>query len=183
MERELDFSSDYKSQANEIANLFSATFTASEGAQEGQLIGRLAKDLIAKTSDDDLFVFSSWQDGVLTGCIMFSRLGFDQDDRTVFVLAPVAVATSRQGQGVGQRLLRFGLDALRDSGIDVVITYGDPNYYAKVGFAPITEEIARAPLPLSQPEGWLGQSLTDRPLEPLKGPSTCVDALNSPAYW
>lgn len=179
----LEFSSDYKNRAQEIAALFEVTFAASEGADEGQLIGRLARDLIAKTKDDDLFVFSSWDGDALTGCIMFSRLGFDQDDRTVFVLAPVAVATDRQGQGVGQKLLTFGLNALRAAGVDVAITYGDPNYYSKVGFAPITEEIARAPLPLSQPEGWLGQSLTDRPLESLKGPSRCVDALNNPAYW
>lgn len=180
---ELDFSSDYKDRAQEIIALFSATFAASEGAQEGQLIGRLAGDLIATTKADDLFVFSSWDGDALTGCIMFSRLSFDQDGRTVFVLAPVAVATDRQGQGVGQKLLTFGLDALRAAGVDVAITYGDPNYYAKVGFAPITEQIARAPLPLSQPEGWLGQSLTDQPLESLKGPSRCVDALNNPAYW
>ena len=180
---ELDFSSDYKNRADEIAALFEATFTDSEGADEGQLIGRLARDLIAKTKDEDLFVFSSWDGDALTGCIMFSRLGFDQDGRTVFVLAPVAVATDRQGQGVGQKLLTFGLDALRAAGVDVAITYGDPNYYSKVGFAPITEEVAKAPLKLAYPEGWLGQALAGGPLEPLKGTSRCVEALNSSDYW
>jgi len=182
-EMKLRFSSDHKGHAEEIAGLFSATFTDSEGEEEGRLIETLARNMIATTKEDDLYVFSSWDGSVLTGCIIFSRLTFDQDDRAVFVLAPVAVATGRQGQGVGQRLLRFGLEALRDSGADVAITYGDPTYYAKVGFAPITEAMAKAPLPLSQPEGWLAQSLTDKQLEPLKGPSRCVQALNSRDYW
>lgn len=179
----LQFSSHYKDRAEDIAALFETTFTASEGAEEGRLIGKLAKDMIAQTPDDDLFVFSSLDGDVITGCIMFSRLRFDEDDRTVFVLAPVAVATGHQGQGTGQQLLNHGLDALRSRGVDVAITYGDPNYYGKVGFAPITEEIAKAPLPLSQPEGWLGQSLTNAPLDPLVGPSRCVEAINSPDYW
>lgn len=179
----LVFSSDHNNRADGIATLFERTFTASEGAQEGQLIGTLARNMIAKTMDDDLFVFSSWDGDALTGCIMFSRLRFEQDDRTVFVLAPVAVATDRQGHGIGQKLLTYGLDALRSNGVDVAITYGDPNYYCKVGFAQITEEIAKAPLKLAHPEGWLGQSLTDQPLVPLRGPSHCVEALNSADYW
>ena len=56
-------------------------------------------------------------------------------------------------------------------------------YYARVGFHPIRVEDAAPPQPLSQPEGWLGQSLTDAPLLPLVGPSRCAPALNDPAYW
>ncbi|MCG5517084.1 MULTISPECIES: hypothetical protein [unclassified Ectothiorhodospira] len=41
----------------------------------------------------------------------------------------------------------------------MVLTYGDPNYYSRIGFKPITEALAPAPFTLKQPEGWLGQSL------------------------
>jgi len=174
---------DFKERSDEIIALFVETFTASEGAEEGQLIGKLVRDLASKTKENDLFVFSSLDEGKVTGSIIFSRLAFEKDGRVVFILGPVAVKTSLQRRGIGQRLLRFGLDNLRKKGIDLAITYGDPNYYSKVGFAPITEEIAQAPLTLSHPEGWLAQSLTDRPLEPLRGPSRCVEALDSPAYW
>jgi putative acetyltransferase len=179
----VDFACDGKSRAGEIAALFKATFTASEGADEGALIGKLAMDLFEKTAGEDLFAFTCRDDDGLAGCIMFSRLRYPEDDRSVFVLAPVAVETSRQGRGIGQRLLRFGLDHLRREGIDVALTYGDPAYYGKVGFAPITEAVARAPLALQFPHGWLGQSLTERPLDPIPGPSRCVEALNSPDYW
>jgi len=147
------------------------------------LIGTLVRDLLSKTSDDDMVVFTSLEGDVVSGCIVFTRLTYGEDDRTVFILSPVAVRTRFQRRSIGQTLLRHGLDALRAQGIDVVMTYGDPNYYAKVGFAQITQDIARAPLPLTHPEGWLAQSLTDRPLAPLKGPSRCVAALDNPIYW
>ena len=67
--------------------------------------------------------------------------------------------------------------------MDVAVTYGDPAFYGKVGFAPITEDQVRPPCTLSFPHGWLGQSLTGRPLAPLKGPSRCVAALDKPEYW
>lgn len=169
--------------AEELARLFADTFTASEGEAEGRLIGALARDMLATTPDRDLLVVSAWEGGEPAGCIMFSRLAFAEDARTVFLLAPVAVATGRQGRGIGQRLLRHGLDELRRRGIDVAMTYGDPAYYGKVGFRPVSDTEVPAPFALSQPEGWLGQSLTDRPLDALKGPSRCVDALNRPEFW
>lgn len=170
-------------RSHEIVDLFTDTFTASEGPDEGRLIGALAQEMLATTPEADLHVYTASDEAGLAGCIMFSRLTYPEDERTVFVLAPVAVATGRQGQGVGTALLRHGLDDLRYRGVDVALTYGDPAYYARVGFAPITEDTARPPRALSMPEGWLGQSLTGKALEPLKGPSSCVSALDSPAYW
>ncbi|MGO4916102.1 hypothetical protein [Pseudogemmobacter sp. W21_MBD1_M6] len=103
--------------------------------------------------------------------------------RTVFILAPVAVAKSQQGKGLELKLPNYGLNCLRENSVDVALTYGDINFYSKVGFAQITQSVAQPPLALEHPEGWLGQSLTDKPLDPLKGPSGCVEALNSPNYW
>lgn len=179
----MDHAAEGRDRADEIAALFSRTFTDSEGADEGRLIGDLARALVADTPEADRYVFTARDDGALAGCIVFSRLTYPQDARTVFVLAPVAVATGRQGQGIGQALLRFGLAEMRRNGAEVAMTYGDPAYYGKVGFRPITEADAAAPFPLSIPHGWLAQSLTDRPLDRLMGPSSCVPALADPAYW
>jgi predicted N-acetyltransferase YhbS len=117
------------------------------------------------------------------GGAVFTRLAFADDPRTVFILAPMAVATDRQGQGIGQALLRHALDALQAEGVDVAMTYGDPAFYGKVGFLSVSTQTVAAPQPLSQPEGWVGQSLTGAPLSPLRGPCTCVAALNDPAFW
>jgi len=179
----MEFSTGFKGRNEEIIGLFNATFTASEGEDEGALIGELVRNLLGGTAEKDLYVFTAIESGVIIGSIVFSRLTYEQDERIVFVLAPVAVATDQQGKGIGQRLLTHGLDTLRSAGVDIAMTYGDPNYYAKVRFMPISEADAQAPFPLNHPEGWLGQSLSDRGMAPLTGPSRCVEALNDPAFW
>ena len=98
-------------------------------------------------------------------------------------MSPVAVLTDHQGKGVGQRLIRFGISHLKSEGARVLFTYGNPEYYARVGFRQIGEDIARAPVELTMPFGWLGQSLTDGGLGPLVGESRCVEALDNLEYW
>lgn len=176
-------SNAYAERRDEIAALFRSTFTDSEGPDEGELIGALAQSLMSDTAQEDLFVFSALEDDRVIGAAIFTRLTYPEDSRTVFLLGPVAVATRHHGQGVGQGLLSSALDDLRARGVDVAITYGDPKFYGRVGFEPITEDIAKAPLPLQYPHGWLGQSLTGPTLTPLVGESVCVEAFNDPAYW
>ena len=72
---------------------------------------------------------------------------------------------------------------MKNNNVELLFTYGDPNYYSKVGFKYISESIAKAPLILTYPEGWLAQSLAGENIEPISGNSTCVSALNSQQYW
>jgi predicted N-acetyltransferase YhbS len=179
----VDFSDTCEGIGAQVIDLFAATFTASEGAEEGALIGDLVRNLLSGTPRQDLYVFNAQDHGEIIGGAVFSRLTYSDDPRSVFILSPMAVATDRHGQGIGQALLKHALDVLRDDGVDVAITYGDPAFYGKVGFLPIDEEAAAAPLPLSFPEGWIGQSLTDKPFHALKGKCACVAALDDPAIW
>lgn len=179
----MQFTSSSRDRAEELAALYRTTFTNSEGAEEGQLIGKLVEDILSTTAENDMFAFSAIKDGQIVGAIIFTRMTFAEDERTVFLLSPVAVATSHQGKGLGQELLRHGLDHLRENGVDIALTYGDINFYARVGFAQISEDIASAPQPLQYPQGWLGQSLDGQDFTPLKGASTCVPAFDNPQYW
>lgn len=167
----------------EIIGLFSAAFTASEGADEGALIGRLVRDLLSGTAPEDIFVFLAEDRGTLIGGVIFTRLEFAGDSRTGFLLSPMAVAQERQGEGVGQGLLRHALDRLRAAGVEIAITYGDPAFYGKVGFLPMSPDDVPAPHPLSQPAGWIGQLLAGGAVPPLPGPSSCAAALDDPALW
>lgn len=167
----------------QIIDLCAAAFTASEGEAEGASIARLVTDLLGSIPSEDVLVVRALEGDELVGAAGFSRLRYDEDDRTVFLLSPVAVRADRQGEGVGQTMLTYGLDLLRERGVDVVLTYGDPTYYAKVGFRQVAEHLAAPPHPLSDPRGWLGQSLTDRDMRPLAGRSQCVPALDRPEYW
>lgn len=178
-----EVTSDWRGREDEIAELFRRTFAASEGAEEGAAVGRLARDLLATTPEADLRVFLAEEGGVLAGCILFTRLVYPKDGRSVFLLSPVAVAPEMQGKGLGQRLIAHGLRALRSEGAEVAVTYGDPAFYAKVGFAPVSAAQVAPPQPLGQPEGWLAQALHGEALGPLEGPSRCAPALDDPAYW
>ncbi|SFR00482.1 GNAT family N-acetyltransferase [Poseidonocella sedimentorum] len=179
----MDYIEEFTPHAEAIAELFAATFTASEGAEEGALIGALARRLIAETPTENMRVVTAWEDGALLGGIFFTRLTYAGDPRKVFITAPVAVATAHQGKGIGQRMIAHGLDALRQEGVDIAVTYGDPAFYSRVGFKPVAEVDLPAPQPLQQPQGWIAQSLTDAPLTPLRGPARCVAVLDDPALW
>ncbi len=147
------------------------------------MIGGLVLSLMDRTPADDMRLFAAEDEGEIIGAVAFSRLTYPEDPQKVVLLSPMAVAPSRQKQGVGQALLTEALAVLQADQIDVVITYGDPGYYGRVGFEQITEADAKAPLPLSMPHGWLGQRLDGHGKPALEGPSHCVAALDRADIW
>lgn len=175
-----------------IRHLFTSVFTESEGSSEGDLIGRLVHDLMATTPPQDLYGYCAVADEHpqearaeekrLVGAIFFSRLR-RASDQTLFLLSPVAVHPQRQGEGIGQRLIEHGLHEMMEQGTDGVVTYGDPAFYAKVGFSPLSTEIIPPPFELSQPVGWLGQALAADSFQPVQDPVACVAAFDDPALW
>jgi len=58
-----------------------------------------------------------------------------ESEVNAFLLGPVAIHTSYQGKGIGQKLINFGLNTLKENGVELAFTYGDPNFYSKVGFS------------------------------------------------
>ena len=169
-------------EARSIVQLFNSVFTQSEGEAEGALIGKLVTDLFDTTDHHDLFNFVAVDADAVVASIFFTRLKFD-DHQEVFMLAPVAVCRERQREGIGQALIRHGLKDLDGRGVEFVITYGDPAFYGKVGFQPVSPSTIRPPFNLTQPEGWLGQSLSEKSMTTLSGNCKCVDAFNTPVYW
>jgi len=178
----MDHSLTYAAHTGAIEALFKDTFTASEGAEEGGRIERLAHELMSQTPDEDLRVVTTWDRGALIACIMFTRMTYTNSS-DVFLLSPVAVSTAHQRRGVGQAILRFGLNALREEGATAVVTYGDPAYYAKVGFQPVSVYEVPAPHTLQYPHGWQAQSLSTAPLPVLQGPVRTVAAFDDPSLW
>jgi len=169
-------------QIEEIEQLFTKTFTDSEGPAEGQLIGNLVNDLMASPDKENIIGFIATEEGEIIAGIFFTRLIFESDVNA-FILAPVAVHTDHQGKGVGQALIRYGLESMKQDGVELLVTYGDINFYSRVGFQQIDESIIKAPLPLTYPEGWLAQSLLSDRITPIPGTSQCVPEFNKPEYW
>lgn len=179
----MKYAEEDSSDKSGLVSLFADTFSASEGPEEGALIGDLTDALVSTTPARDLRIFTAREGDILAGAIFFWPMVYANDDRSVMVLAPVAVRTDRQGKGVGEALIRKGLETLQRDGVDVAITYGDPAYYGRFGFRQVDTSVVAAPQPLSQPIGWMAQSLSDAPLAPLHGPVTCVPAFDKPDYW
>ena len=110
------------------------------------------------TDANDLYCFIATENEQIIASIFFTRMTFESGINA-FILSPVATHTDHQGKGVGQKLINFGLDVLKENGVELAITYGNPDFYSKVGFTGITEQVVPAPQKLEQPEGWLAHSL------------------------
>ena len=199
----MNFEAYEPGSACEVEKLFTDVFSDSEGPAEGLLIGRLVLELQKTTDSRDIYGFIARDVGGIVGSIFFTRLKFE-DDISAFILSPVAVATRCQKTGIGRGLINYGIDHLKKNGVVLLFTYGDPHFYSKVGFRRIAEDVVQVKEyeetkikdsdvvwidqtnvepKLSYPEGWLGQSLVDGDIEPLRGRPVCVDALNDQRYW
>jgi len=181
-DKNMELSTYKKSDVEEIKQLFLKVFSDSEGQAEGLLIGSLAFDLMKTTDSQDIYGFIATENNQIIGSIFFTRLAFESTVNA-FILSPVAIHTGHQGKEIGQNLIDFGINDLKDKGVKLAFTYGDPDFYSKVGFRCITEEIAKAPCELTQPEGWLCQSLVGSDINSIAGNSRCVEALIKPEYW
>ena len=170
------------SDAAAIETLFVAVFSEAGGEAEGTMVGKLAHEMLATTNRRDLYGFVARDAARVLGAILFTRLTFTVDIEA-FILSPVAVATTCQGQGVGSNLINYGIRKLAKDGVTLVTTYGDPAYYSRLGFQPLSTTVIQPPFELSQPVGWLGQSLDGATIERISGQCTCVEALNHPEYW
>ncbi|MFA0412981.1 GNAT family N-acetyltransferase [Vibrio renipiscarius] len=173
---------DLSKQA-QIQALFQNTFSDSEGVDEGVMIGDLANQIVATTDSEEMVIVGASKDETLVGCVIFTKFHFQSNTTNAYLLSPAAIATATQGQGVGQKLIQFGLDTLKQQGVELVLTYGDPRFYGKVGFVQITEEQVKAPLVLSYPHGWLGQKLDGSELVAIESETLCASALNDQKYW
>ena len=72
------------------------------------------------------------------GHILFTPVRIESAERRVvgMGLAPMAVLPDRQRQGIGSKLVRQGLDILRERGCPFVVVVGHPEYYPRFGFEP-----------------------------------------------
>jgi putative acetyltransferase len=72
--------------------------------------------------------------GVLVGHIAFSPVAINGEANGWYGLGPVSVRPDRQRGGIGQTLIRTGLDYLRAMNAQGCVVLGDPVYYGRFGF-------------------------------------------------
>jgi putative acetyltransferase len=73
----------------------------------------------------------------IVGHILFSRMYIEAGGKSVpaVALAPVAVLPENQRRGIGEQLIRHGLDLLRRQEERIVIVVGHRDYYPRFGFS------------------------------------------------
>lgn len=78
-------------------------------------------------------------DGEIVGHLCLTPVVVERNEAEPLVilgLAPMAVAPSRQNQGIGTQLVNAALEAARNAGFRAVVVLGHPDYYPRFGFEP-----------------------------------------------
>lgn len=111
---------------------------------EKDAFGRTAEaDLCARLRKRKAVTISlvALDDDQVVGHVLFSPVriapeGSADTGLPVLGMGPVAVDPDHQGQGIGSRLIRAGLEEARQLGATAVVVLGDPRYYTRFGFQP-----------------------------------------------
>ena len=113
------------------------------GAEEADLVESLRTDGVV------LLSVVAELDGQVVGHILFSRMTIDTPAGAIaaVALAPMAVSPRYQRQGIGGRLIRYGLDTVRGLGERIVIVVGHPAYYPRFGFSSAQARSLESPFP------------------------------------
>ncbi|MFB9792950.1 GNAT family N-acetyltransferase [Shinella granuli] len=74
-------------------------------------------------------------DGVIVGHVAFSPVTVSDGSVGWYGLGPISVDPARQGEGIGGRLVKDGLERLKALGAAGCVLLGDPAYYGRFGFA------------------------------------------------
>ena len=118
-------------QSDDAGGIRAVNLDAFETSSEAQLVEALcarAAPLVSLVADDA---------GTIVGHILFTPMTLEPDsDTNVMGLAPMAVMSRKQRQGVGSALVRAGLDACWRLGAAAVAVLGHPAYYPRFGFVP-----------------------------------------------
>ena len=135
---------------------------AFERSDEADLVEHLHNDAAALIS-----LVAEWETQIV-GHILFSRMWIDEDrvSTCAVALAPVAVLPDHQCRGVGEQLIRSGLDCLRARQEQVVLVLGHPHYYERFGFSSDQALALASPFP---PEAFVALELVPNALNGLQG--------------
>ncbi|MEM9618944.1 MAG: N-acetyltransferase [Pseudomonadota bacterium] len=121
-------------------------------------------------------------DKVLAGHVIFTPCSIAGRDDKVALLAPLAVAPAWQRQGVGDAIVKTGLQRLENAGVAHVFVLGDPAYYGRFGFAPDESVAPPYPLPEEWRSAWQSLSLRDE-TPPLSGKLSVPQPWRQQALW
>ncbi|CAM3285800.1 N-acetyltransferase [Yersinia entomophaga] len=101
---------------------------------EAKLVQQLREDGLLT-----LGIVATDDEGGVVGYAAFSPVDIEGEDRQWVGLGPLAVKEDLRRQGLGEKLVYEGLDALNEFGYSAVVVLGDPAYYQRFGFKPAAD--------------------------------------------
>lgn len=116
-------------QQHDHAAVHALNSSAFESPAEANLVDRLRRKA------EPFISLVGEAGGMVVGHIMFTPVTVSNHPHLeVMGLAPMAVASSHRGQGIGTALVRAGLERCLQLGFGAVVVLGHPGYYPRFGF-------------------------------------------------
>ena len=96
----------------------------------------LVEDLLDDPKAKPLCSLLAFNGDKAVGHILFTSATIEgmKNGASISLLAPLAVIPDFQKQGVGGKLIEYGLQHLTNAGVDLVFVLGHPGYYPRYGF-------------------------------------------------
>jgi putative acetyltransferase len=108
--------------------VYHLNLVAFDNGPEADLVDKL------RASCKEYLSFVAVEEGCVIGHILFTPVTVEDCSSVGMGLAPMSVVPSQQRKGVGSRLVRYGLEFLRNAGCSYVIVLGHPEFYPRFGF-------------------------------------------------
>ena len=117
-----------------IDSVIRAAFAGTDFGHQGE--AELVRMIDA--DGDALVSLVAERGGVIAGHVLFSRMDVEADGAPLAAagLGPVSVAPEGQGQGIGDALIRAGLEELRAQDVAISFVLGHESYYPRFGYSP-----------------------------------------------
>ncbi|MBU3915420.1 N-acetyltransferase [bacterium] len=147
---------------------------------------KLVRNLLGDVSAAPVVSLLAFLEDRAVGHILFTRATLEPEAKlSISILAPLAVVPDNQKQGIGGKLIKYGLKILSESGVDLVFVLGHPEYYPRHGFTPAGKFGFEAtyPIPEIKADAWMVQALQPNAINTFCGKVICADMMNRPEYW
>lgn len=145
----------------------------------------LVSDLLRDPTAQPLLSLVADDDGRLVGHVLFTAASLTGPGQHLRcrLLAPLAVAPSHQGAGLGRALIEMGCGQLAQQGIALVFVLGDPGYYTRCGFSAAYPLGLEAPHRIEPQAAWMVRGLGLQRPGSLTGTVACATAIAAEHYW
>lgn len=157
--------------------------TAFGGDDEATLTANLLKDPTASPTLSLL----AYDGNKAVGHILFTKVTIkDNPEILTHLLAPLAVIPDYQKQGIGGKLIKEGINQLKNMESKLCFVLGHITYYPKYGFTPDAKKLDYpAPYPIADEvaDAWMVYDLTNSNFDTPKGQILCANTLNKEEYW